>query len=417
MGSTTIVRSAPAIGIPSDAPPDAIREQLRRILASPLFRSSKHYPNFLKYVVEQTLAGHAVGLKERSLGMEVFGRDPHYDTNADPVVRTSACEVRKRLAQYYHEPGREPELRIELPAGSYVPEFHLPEPRSFPEIQPVEALAEVTEVAPLPVRSAWASYRDRYLGPALAIGLTAVILTAAATLTGSVGRSKSAAEMFWGPVWNSTDSVLVCLGLFPNHWKDASAPATNPTQLQVMWNDRVAFADALAMAKLTGLLQAHGKQYDIRGAGTLTLEDLRKRPAVLIGAFDNPWSMALSHQLRFTFEYDPASGQPVIRDRQNPARVLWHGDFQRPYSQVTEDYAIVSRYLDPQAERVVMVVAGMGKDGTAAAGEFVTDPKYLETLASVAPPDWERKNLQVVLATEVVNGNSGPPRILTTYFW
>ena len=89
MGSTTIVRTAPAPGISPDAPPpEAVREQLGRILASPLFRSSKHYPNFLRHVVEQTLAGHAAGLKERSLGMEVFGRDPHYDTNADPVVRT-----------------------------------------------------------------------------------------------------------------------------------------------------------------------------------------------------------------------------------------------------------------------------------------------------------------------------------------
>ncbi len=416
MGSTTIVRSAPVIGIPPDAPqPEAIREQLRRILASPLFRSSKHYPNFLKYLVEQTLAGHAAGLKERSLGMEVFGRDPHYDTNADPVVRTSACEVRKRVAQYYHEPGRDLEIRIELPAGSYVPEFHVPEPRSLPEIRTEERVAEVTL---LPIRSTWAGYRNRYVGAALAAILAAVILTAA-SLAGSAGRSKSAAEMLWGPLWTHTDSVLVCLGLFPNHSKDASATTNNPTHLQVMWNDRVAFADALVMAKLTGLLQSHGKQYDIRGASTLTLEDLHKRPAVLIGAFDNPWTMALnhSHQLRFTFEYEPANGRPVIRDSQNPDRILWHGDFSRPYSQVTEDYAIVSRYLDPQAERVVMIVAGMGKDGTTAAGEFVTDPKYLETLASVAPPDWERKNLQVVLATEVVNGNSGPPRILTTYFW
>jgi len=73
--------------------------------------------------------------------------------------------------------------------------------------------------------------------------------------------------------------------------------------------------------------------------------------------------------------------------------------------------------MDPQAERMVVVVAGMGKDGTAAAGEFVTGPRYLETLASAAPQNWERKNLQVVIATRVINGNSGPPRVLTTYFW
>src|ERR1019366_3562142 len=62
-------------------------------------------------------------LKERALGAEVFSRDPDYDTNADPVVRTTASEVRKRIAQYYHEPGHESDIRIELTSGSYTPEF------------------------------------------------------------------------------------------------------------------------------------------------------------------------------------------------------------------------------------------------------------------------------------------------------
>ena len=66
---------------------------------------------------------------------------------------------------------------------------------------------------------------------------------------------------------------------------------------------------------------------------------------------------------------------------------------------------------------MAVVVAGMGKDGTSAAGEFVTDPRYLQMLADRAPKGWERKNLQVVLNTEVINGNVGPPRIVATYFW
>jgi hypothetical protein len=78
---------------------------------------------------------------------------------------------------------------------------------------------------------------------------------------------------------------------------------------------------------------------------------------------------------------------------------------------------VVSRFLNPLTEKMVVVVGGMGRDATVAAGEFVTDPKYLEMLASRAPRNWGRKNLQVVLAADVVNGNTGPPRILATYFW
>lgn len=104
----------------------AAPEQLERILANPHFKNSKRYPCLFRHVVEQSLKGRADQLKERTLGIEAFGRDPDYDTNLDPVVRTTAGEIRKRIAQYYHEPGHEAEIRIDLPAGSYVPEFRLP---------------------------------------------------------------------------------------------------------------------------------------------------------------------------------------------------------------------------------------------------------------------------------------------------
>src|ERR1700683_2640580 len=97
--------------------------ELNAILASSHFRGSKRYPALLKYVVTKTLDGHSEELKERTLGVEVFERQPDYDTNADPVVRFSASEIRKRIAQYYHENGQGSPLQIDLPLGSYVPEF------------------------------------------------------------------------------------------------------------------------------------------------------------------------------------------------------------------------------------------------------------------------------------------------------
>src|SRR5579859_62397 len=116
-----------------DAP--KIREQLERLLAHPLFANSKRYPALLAYTVEQTLLGNAAELKERSIAVEVFGRAPTYDANADPVVRITAGEVRKRLTQYYYDPSHRSEPLIELPIGSYVPVFRGPE-RPFVEPEP-----------------------------------------------------------------------------------------------------------------------------------------------------------------------------------------------------------------------------------------------------------------------------------------
>src|ERR1700677_2233565 len=103
-----------------------VREQLNRLLAHPLFTNSKRYPVLLAYTVEQALLGNAGELKERTMGVEAFGREPTYDVNLDPVVRTTAADVRKRLIQYYYSPEHAGELIVEMPLGSYVPTFREP---------------------------------------------------------------------------------------------------------------------------------------------------------------------------------------------------------------------------------------------------------------------------------------------------
>ena len=100
--------------------------QMELILASQHFSHSKRSQLLFRYIVAKTLQGQVSILKERTLGVEVFGRAPDYDTNADPIVRMTAGEIRKRIAQYYHESDHRVELRIDLPSGSYTAQFHLP---------------------------------------------------------------------------------------------------------------------------------------------------------------------------------------------------------------------------------------------------------------------------------------------------
>jgi len=414
MGSTTVVRSEPPVSAREQAirpSREEVRAQLARLLASPLFQHSKHYPSFLRYVVNETLEGRGGSLKERALGVEVFSRDPDYDTNADPVVRTSASEVRKRIAQYYHEPGHESEIRIELTSGSYTPQFRYAPagPRPLVLAEP-PASTKILALVRQRVRRKWVL-------AAAAVSAVALLGIGAAALRGS----PSAVESFWNPVWGSADSVMMAIGGAP----DPIAPPTGstvaavgPTFRDIMRTDRISFTDALAMARLTGLTREYGKKkLDIRRATAFSLTDLRKGPVILVGAFNNSWTMRLDTDLRFRYEWNDQTHTGAIRDRQNPSNQTWIHDPGIPYSTVIQDYAVVSRFLNPLTEKMVVVVGGMGRDATVAAGEFVTEPRYMEMLASRAPRNWERKNLQVVLATDVVNGNTGPPRILATYFW
>ena len=94
-----------------------VQQELERILASPPFQGSRRYPALLRHVVEKTLRGETEDLKERILGIEVFQRPNGYDTNSDPVVRFSAGEIRRRIAQFYQDTSNESSIEIGLPVA------------------------------------------------------------------------------------------------------------------------------------------------------------------------------------------------------------------------------------------------------------------------------------------------------------
>ena len=87
----------------TEADRDSVREQLSRLLESHHFKNSRRYPALLRFIVEETLDGRGEFLKERLLGVRVFDRPADYDTATDPTVRVTIAEIRKRIAQYYHD--------------------------------------------------------------------------------------------------------------------------------------------------------------------------------------------------------------------------------------------------------------------------------------------------------------------------
>jgi hypothetical protein len=199
---------------------------------------------------------------------------------------------------------------------------------------------------------------------------------------------------------------------------DLPSPSNGPVtlfQLYYMGSQNLSVPDVTTIARLIGLLQTKGKTFRIRGQLSTGFADLRDGPVVLLGGFDNDWTMRLTGPMRFSFERDHDTFW--IKDRQNPSRKDRFVNYRTPYLSLTEDYALISRTLDPTTARMVVVIGGLTGYGTVAAGEFLTDPAYLEAMAKGAPPGWERKNIQLVLATKVIHGASGPPRIVDRYFW
>jgi hypothetical protein len=420
-----------------------VQATLAEIFQSPPFHASKQLQEFLKYIVDQTLSGHLEMLKERIIGANVFGRRPDYDTNDDPIVRARAAEVRKRLAQYYLTLRDASVVRIDIPSGSYRPTFERIEDRGVstaptpktplqPSATGIEAPAKTLE-PPLVSRAEEPDFqRSRNSHWFLALALTALIAIGVG-LHFFISPEERAFNKFWSPLLETPNPVLIYVGsnvvyqlssgyVDGYHREHPMSPAEergletdvvlspgsklNAEDIVPRKDTFVTIGDVAAATKFVSLLVHRDKQFDIRYGSDLVFGDLRQSPAVLIGAHNNLWTVAMTDNLRFVFD-----SQQSIQDRVDPNR-HWSatGGF-------TEDYAIVSRILNSKTGSTVVTAAGVGQAGTRAAAEFITNPHSVAMMVKSLPKDWEKKNMQIVLHTTVINQIPSNPDIVATHCW
>jgi hypothetical protein len=434
---------------PVDAVPPATRPQgqefLDDILQSTPFRTSRQCQDLFRYIVEHSLAGSDESLRERVIGIEVFGRAPDYDTAQDPVVRVRAADVRKRLAQYYQtQKNSAGQWKIEIPTGSYKAQFHRPEAA-------VHQVATATDVT-LPSSEAIASQPpERLIGNARfskrnVFWATGVAILLAAAFAGlrltqhPTTLTANALDLFWGPLLENPKPVFVCTGSNSVYVLSSKAiekfRTTHPHQPDATTNletvvpleelrhlsgddfipvkDRfLTTGDASATAQISSLLTSRHHPIDLRFGTDLSFGDLRNSSAVFIGAFNNSWTLNVADNLRFVYESGD-SPQMHVQDRFDKSRSWWPKFLGERDS---DDYAIISRILDSKTGSVLMIIAGLTHRGTQAAGDFITNPELVAEFIKQSPKDWSRKNLQIVLHTNVVNDIPGSPTVVASYFW
>jgi hypothetical protein len=402
----------------------AVQQQLEKLLATSLFHSSRRYPSFLRFVVARALAGQTDQLKERVLGVELFERSPDYDTNTDPIVRVTAAEIRKRIELYYQDPKHSQEIRLFLPSGSYAPQFSWP---GHPAGLPPKTL-ELTTSHPLKINVSGGLPRSSEAAPARGALLNrkhvALILGALALAVVAAGAwyasRPPALRQFWEPFVKSSEPVLFCIADQSQYSSIRLRDAADPQRETTLSDSMVTIIidDVSPLVNVAGMLRTYGKTYRVLGEASTSLTDLRRGPSIFIGAFDNSWTLRLTGPLRFHFANDAAMTQFWIEDRANPGKHEWVLDrSQQQQTGTYKDYAIVGRLLDPNTDQMVVVAAGIGRGGTVAAGEFLVDQHRMEELLKQVPLDWKRKNLEIVLETQVIEGRSGPPRISAVHVW
>jgi hypothetical protein len=383
--------------------PAEVRRALDRVFESQGFRTSRRSQDFLRYVVERTLEGHADSLKERSIGIDVFGRSATYDPSDDATVRVKAGEVRKRLGHYYVTEGQHDEIRIELPAGTYVPEFVRMEPQA-PQVE-----SQPIAVAPASLPAPFWKRRIFLLIPAC------LAIVAALAVWIKLRAPDTVVDQFWAPVLRGSAPLLLSTAYVPVYGVDPKMTPERPTRFEdfVPLNDQfVGGGDLMAVTRISAMLNRTHHPYRVKIGSDVSFQDLRTGPTALIGYSYTRWR-EISQQLRYFID---AERRPrMVTDNGQPTE--WSLPDLPADRHTSEDYAIVTRVFHPDTQAMLVEVAGITQYGTEAGADLITRPEYLTEALHDAPPGWQNKNLQLVLHVRVISGTPASPKVVAKYFW
>jgi hypothetical protein len=365
---------------------EKVESHLAAILASKSFAHSKRCSEFLRFVVQAALAGDSELLKERTLGVEVFGRGPDYDPSQDSVVRVKASEVRRRLREYYEKEAPDSSLHIELPIGTYVPRIY------------ETSLCQANQGSSAREHSV---YWKHLLGFVCILGALAVVSVFAGRRSLGI-PPHSPVERLWDPILREDDPVLICLPILP------------PTGSKAATGDRVGLGAAYAAIHVAAFCVQHRHTYLVKMGDMLSFSDLRNHPAILLGAFSSSWTLMMNRGLRFELLNPPGSAPEIVDSRSGRQ---FYAQNLRIDGHADTDFAIAARLLDSQSGKPIILAAGITTYGTQSAMEFLLTNSTVSHLLSTAPKHWPHRNFQALISTHIVGNTPGPPQLVAAEFW
>lgn len=385
------------------------------------FKGSQRSAQFLEYIFEQSITGRPELLKERLIGIKLFGRVPTYDTGEDAIVRVTATDVRRRLSQHYSRVGDSCEFRISLPPGTYVPEIVQTAGMGLLPSQPLPAasLAVTSEPSAATAHPTPVDPPEPFAAPSAAASWKWLLASACMMTIGLVslgftwwlaghGRSSSSPSQRmlapWSSIFDGSRQALI-IASDPNieeiqriahatiqlsdyanqHYLPPNIDRLPAMQVDFMRNilrgNKISSVDGGIIAELTGLMAPGHLNPVVRGARDTRSQDLQTNSnLIFLGSpRSNPWTAMYDQLLDFRFEFDDGNQREIIRDvRPAPGEkseyVPTAGGFDTGKS-----YATISIFQMPGHDGRVLLIAGANGEGTEAAGALVTDPSRWES--------------------------------------
>jgi len=385
--------------------PSEVWIEMTRIQQSKEFRSTRRCYEFLSYVVERALNGQAETLKERVIGMELFGRPVSYEPSEDATVRVKAGQVRKRLHDFYATEGAQNPVRIELPSGSYVPLFRYreqataaPEPMLVAEAMAV--MEQTDTVQPHAV------LRRRWMVP-IGASIALLVLAVCIAFFRLNHAAPDLADKFWAPMVNSGNPVWLCASTVPVYTQRQDPPASLDDMVSTR-DQFLALGDLNAVTRISEMMAEHKHSYRLRVGSELSYHDLQTSPAIFVGYSYSRWN-EISHQLRYSL-----INNAVL---ENGHLSQWSITSYPADPGLTQDYALISRFFDPDTHSVLVEIAGISHFGTEAAGNLVANSQQFSDVLRALPQGWQNKNIQILLRVNMIHGSPGVPVPVANYVW
>jgi hypothetical protein len=431
----------------------SLQLHLKELIDGAVFKSSHRSGQFLRYIVEQAIAGHFESLKERVIGVEMFGRSPSYDTGDDAIVRVTASDVRRRLLQHYGKYGATSEFRIILHLGSYIPEI-IRRPRTNVDLHELDAgqhhesnaarqglSTGHTEPQNL-ISSADAipespTSRIRSGIPWLRVGfaLTAINLVVGVAVFWTAHASKPAtvptAVLPWSAFFSSPNSThlitsdpniaeiqtftggQISVSDYANHnyipEPNTLTPEINRFCRVILRGDKAAAVDTPIAVNIAQMAQASSRKINVHAARNIQLSDLKTDDNfIFLGSpRSDPWSALFSDQLDFRFVFDKDSGQEIIRNVHPRPHELPSYIPTAPGWATGQSFAIIATVKNPDQNGHVLLLAGENREGTEAAGRLVTDLARLSDVLQKCgvPPSGPLQHFELLLHLNMMAGS------------
>jgi hypothetical protein len=339
-----------------------VRRQLERTLASDAFRGSKRSCEFLSHIVERTLNGEPDLLKERLIGVHLYGKNGAYDTGSDSTVRVRANEVRRRLLQYATQLGKDEVLHILLPSGSYVPEFR-PTARGAP-LEKVPFPKATQPTAP-PLHKGWL------------IGPTVVALLLSALAFRWMLSPDSLFKEFWRPLVLGNHSLVLQVEAAPG----------------VKNGDMIPWRSVRQLLRIHDISYSFGGRAEIVMMGEAPLVSEEQSAQILLGRTAG-LSFPAPAVLRYRIQ--PPAGAPIVLDVVSGRRYKTEG----LESGHQESYGLVTRIIARSSRASTLSLSGTDDVAVEAAEELVTDPAALADALRPAGIAAVEKDLQILFEVQ-----------------